>query len=119
MKTPDITPAQAKADAVLIIGVASALGLKLDGQTSSLLTVVIIAAATLAHIVSYFTDAKLRGKRVENLESIVWAKINAAQANPVATAEQVEKIAKAIVDAIDRNSAKDQKSDPETGVASA
>lgn len=111
MKTPDITPAQAKADAVLIIGIASALGLKLDGQVSSLLTVAIIAAATLAHLVSYFTDAKLRGSRSSNAvqiaEARAYAVYEAAKANPVATAEQIESIAAKIVQAIDTYGAKD------------
>lgn len=104
MKTPDITPAQAKADAVLILGVASALGLKLDGQVSNWLTIAIIAAATVAHLVGYFADASLRGSRAKAAYEIGQAKLEAAYNDPVAAAERLEKTLARVVKALDAQS---------------
>lgn len=117
MKTPDITPAQAKADAVLILGIASALGLKIDGQVSTWLTIAIIAAATVAHLVGYFTDAKLRGARARSAYEIGQAKLEAAYNDPVVTADKLAAILAGVERAIAAQSTKAAQSEADWPVA--
>ena len=70
MDLPDITPVQIKADVTLFIGIAAAFGLHIDGQTSSGITAVAIAAFALVNAVEKLADALIRGKRADNADKL-------------------------------------------------
>lgn len=103
MKTPDLTPAQIKADVALVLGVAASVGLNIDGQTSGLITAVLIGAFALAHFASFFADAKIRGARARAALEIGESKAQAAFHDPVVTAEKLERFAETVIAALDAN----------------
>lgn len=104
MKTPDLTPAQIKADIALVLGVAASVGLNIDGRLSGLITAAAIAAFALAHFASYFADAKLRGERARSVRDIAEVQWDKAASDPVATAERLEKVLTRVVKALDAQS---------------
>lgn len=106
MKTPDLTTAQIKADVALVLGIATAIGLNIDGQTSQLITAVVIGAFALLHFASYFADAKLRSARAHSAYEIGQAQAKAAYNDPVAAVERIEKTIARLAKALDAQSVK-------------
>lgn len=67
---PDLTPAQITADVVFLVGIATAFGLKIDGDTSTTLTAAAIAAFAFINAAHKLADAFIRGKRADNADKL-------------------------------------------------
>ncbi len=85
MKTPDITPVQAKSGVASLVVILSLLGVDVGTDVSDALVVIVVAALALVHSVLLVSDAIIRAARAKNADVIAEAQAIAAEVPPVSS----------------------------------